>query len=303
MAPIPPPPPLPAIFDRALLRARLARAARRSSAHFLLARATEDLVDRLTPVLRTFAAVLDCGSPGPAVADALGRVLPAATVTRLQTGAEGRPVEARTALVTGDEERLPFAPGSFDLAVSCLALQSVNDLPGTLIQLRRTLRPDGLFLACLLGGQTLSELRGVLAGAESEVLGGASPRVAPFADLRDLGGLLQRAGFALPVTDTDLITVRYGSVFGLMADLRAMGLANVLVERRRQPTPRAVMLRAAQLYAARFADPDGRVRATFELVWLSGWAPHESQQKPLQPGTARMRLADALAAVRIEPKA
>jgi SAM-dependent methyltransferase len=194
----------------------------------------------------------------------------------------------------GDEEALPFGPERFDLIVSCLALQGVNDLPGGLIQARRSLRPDGLFIGCLLGGNTLTELRQSFAAAESEIEGGVSPRVAPFADVRDLGGLLQRAGFALPVADNDSVTVRYATPFALMADLRAMGLTNNLVDRRRTPLRRATLLRMAAVYAERFADPDGRVRATFDLVWLSGWAPHESQQKPLRPGSAKSRLADAL---------
>jgi SAM-dependent methyltransferase len=181
-----------------------------------------------------------------------------------------------------------------DLAASLLALHAVNDLPGALIQIKRALRPDGLFIACLLAGQSLTELRQSLLAAEVELTGGASPRVAPFADLRDLGGLLQRAGFALPVIDSESVTVRYGDMFGLLRDLRAMGWANALSERSRKPLRRSVLLRAAELYAERFADPDGRLRATFEIVWLSGWAPHESQQKPLRPGSAKARLADAL---------
>jgi SAM-dependent methyltransferase len=193
-----------------------------------------------------------------------------------------------------DEEVLPFAPGSFDLIASALALQWANDLPGILIQIRRALAPDGLFLAALVGGQSLTELRTALTTAEAELTGGASPRVAPFADVRDLGALLQRAGFALPVTDIEPIIVRYASMFALMQDLRAMGATNALSERSRKPLRRAILLRAAEIYAGRFSDADGRVRATFEIVWLSGWAPHESQQKPLAPGSARMRLADAL---------
>jgi hypothetical protein len=178
--------------------------------------------------------------------------------------------------------------------VSLFALQGVNDLPGTLVQIRRALRQDGLFLAALLGGSTLTELRQSFAQAEAELEGGISPRVAPFADVRDLGGLLQRAGFALPVADTDLVRVRYASPFDLLRDLRGMGLTNALSDRRRTPLRRGTLLRAAAIYAERFGDPDGRIPATFEILWLSGWAPHESQPKPLQPGSARMRLADAL---------
>jgi len=196
--------------------------------------------------------------------------------------------------VAADEETLPFADGALDLVVSALALQFVNDLPGVLVQIRRALKPDGLFLAALLGGETLTELRQSFAAAESDVEGGASPRVAPFADLRELGALLQRAGFALPVTDVDRLTVRYDSAFTLMQDLRRMGATNALFARRHAPLRRVTLLRMAELYAQRFADADGRVRATFEIVWLSGWAPDPSQQQPLKPGSAKARLADAL---------
>jgi SAM-dependent methyltransferase len=191
-------------------------------------------------------------------------------------------------------EELPLAPQSLDLALSALSLQFANDLPGVLAQIRRALRPDGLLLAALMGGDTLTELRQSFAAAEAEIESGVSPRVAPFADLRDVGGLLQRAGFALPVTDVDRVVVRYGSAFGLMQDLRRMGATNSLVERRRVPTRRATLLRMADIYRERFADADGRIRATFDVIWLSGWAPHESQQKRLQPGSARASLEAAV---------
>jgi hypothetical protein len=167
-------------------------------------------------------------------------------------------------------------------------------LPGALIQIRRALKPDGLLLAALLGGETLTELRQSFAQAEAEIEGGVSPRVAPFADVREMGALLQRAGFALPVTDVERLIVRYSSPFALMHELRRMGAANALTERRRTPLKRETLARMAEIYAQRFGDPDGRIRATFEIVWLSGWAPHESQQKPLRPGSAQTRLADAL---------
>jgi hypothetical protein len=173
-------------------------------------------------------------------------------------------------------------------------LQNVNDLPGALVQIRRALRPDGLFMGCFMGGQSLHELRAVLAEAEEEIMGGVSPRVAPFVDLRDLGALLQRAGFALPVTDVDTLTVRYDHLFALAHDLRAMAATNILALRDRRGISKTVLLRAAEIYQQKFSDSDGRIRATFDLVWLSGWSPHESQQKPLQPGSAKMRLADAL---------
>jgi SAM-dependent methyltransferase len=178
--------------------------------------------------------------------------------------------------------------------ISALAFQFVNDLPGVLAQIRRALRPDGLLMAAMIGGDTLTELRQSFAAAEAELEGGISPRVAPFADLRDIGALLQRVGLALPVTDVDRVVVRYDSVFSLMHDLRRMGATNILVERRRMPTRRATMLRMAEIYNERFADPDGRIRATFDIIWLSGWAPHESQQKPLKPGSAKASLAEAV---------
>ena len=196
--------------------------------------------------------------------------------------------------IAADEEALPFRDGALDLVVSALALHHVNDLPGTLVQIRRALKPDGLFVAALLGGETLTELRQAFAAAESDVEGGVSPRVAPFADLRELGALLQRAGFALPVTDVDRVTVRYDSIFGLMHDLRRMGATNALFDRRRAPLRRQTLMRAAEIYASRFSDADGRLRATFEIVWLLGWAPDPSQQQPLRPGSAKTRLADAL---------
>lgn len=283
------------VFDRALGRRRLARALAAKPESFLLDHVAAEFPERLAAVLRPFPRVLDLGTPGPVLAQALALRAPERLV---------RAAPLAAALGTGaflglacDEEALPFAPASFDLVVSALALQGVNDLPGTLVQIRRILKPDGLFMACLAGGQSLQELRICLAAAEEEISGGVSPRVAPFADLRDMGGLLQRAGFALPVTDADQIVVRYDSLFALLADLRAMGATNVLVARDRRSLRRAVLLRAAEVYASRFADPDGRVRATFEFVWLSGWAPHESQQKPLQPGSAKARLADALSTV------
>jgi SAM-dependent methyltransferase len=279
----------PLVFDRPLVRRRLSRALAQGYAGFLLDRAVEDLEERLAAVLRPFPLALDVGTPTPAAAEALRRSGRAGTVVRLSSVPE-------PGGVLGDEERLPFGGEAFDLAVSLLALQGVNDLPGALIQIRRALKPDGLLMAALLGGGTLAELRQAFAQAEGELEGGASPRVAPFADLRDLGGLLQRAGFALPVTDSDIFRVRYASPFALMQDLRRMGLTNALNDRRKTPLRRATLLRAADIYAERFADPDGRVRATFEIVWLSGWAPHESQQKPLRPGSAKMRLADALGA-------
>jgi len=277
----------PEVFDRPLVRRRLERALQAGYADFLLDRAVQDMEERLATVLRPFPLALDVGTPTPAAAEALRRSGRAETVLRLSPAQESGSIQ-------GDEERLPFAGEQFNLVVSLLSLQSVNDLPGALIQIRRALKPDGLFIGALLGGATLGELRQAFTQAEAELEGGVSPRVAPFADVRDLGGLLQRAGFALPVTDSETIRVRYGDPFALMRDLRRMGFSNALNDRRRTPLRRGTLLRAAEIYAERFADPDGRLPATFEVVWLSGWAPHESQQKPLRPGSAKMRLADAL---------
>jgi SAM-dependent methyltransferase len=264
----------PNLFDRALLAARLSRARRAGAATFLLERVTADMADRLQAVSRSFSAAADLWTPGDGLGDALrGRV--------------------------GSVDPIGCSePESLDLMVSALAFQFVNDLPGVLAQIRRALKPDGLLLAAMLGGDTLTELRQSFAAAEAECEGGVSPRVAPFADLRDIGALLQRAGFALPVTDVDRVVVRYASAFALMADLRRMGATNVLHERRHAPTRRATMLRMAQIYGERFADPDGRIRATFDIVWLSGWAPHDSQPKPLKPGSAKASLEAAVKGVK-----
>lgn len=282
----------PRLFDRPLQRRRLTRALRGASGYgdFLLARAAEDLVDRLAAVKRRFGLALDLGTPTPAAAAALAAIGAVERIVRAApvAGAAGR------GDLAADEELLPLAAGTFDLVVSVLALQNVNDLPGALVQVRRILKPDGLFLAAFLGGETLTELRQSFARAEADLEGGISPRVAPFVDLRDLGGLLQRAGFALPVADVDRVTVRYGDPISLMRDLRAMGLTNALSERNRRPLRRATLMRACEVYMERFAGADGRLSATFDVLWLSGWAPHESQQKPLRPGSARTRLADVL---------
>lgn len=278
----------PTIFDRQLLRARQRRAVALGPATFLLDRVAEEMADRLAVVLRTFGRAADLDTPTDALRAALvasGKVpsLERASIVS-EAGFE----------VMADERSQPFADGSLDLVVSGLALQFVNDLPGVLIQVRRALKPDGLLLAAMIGGDSLTELREAFALAESEVEGGLSPRVLPFADIRELGSLMQRAGFALPVVDSDRVTVRYTSPIELMRDLRAMGATNLLIERRRTPLKRATLRRMIEVYAERFADSDGRVRATFEIVWLSGWVPHESQQKPLKPGSATRRLADAL---------
>jgi SAM-dependent methyltransferase len=285
----------PMLFDRALLRGRRGRAARLGPATFLLDRVAGEFAERLTAVLRRFDLAVDLGTPGEAVRTALAGLGSVGRVVRTYLDVDDGARRANS-FIAADEEALPFADATLDLVVSALALQFVNDLPGVLVQIRRALKPDGLFLAALMGGETLTELRQSFAAAESEIEGGASPRVAPFADLRELGALLQRAGFALPVTDVDRVTVRYGSAFAVMHDLRRMGATNALLARRRVPLRRATLMRMAEIYAKRFADEDSRVRATFEIVWLSGWAPDPSQQQPLKPGSAKTRLADALGA-------
>src|SRR6187401_3309669 len=237
----------PILFDRALLRARMERAQRRGPATFLLDRVREDFEERLQAVTRNFADVADVWTPGGLLRNPVGDRFQ--SITRIDPD---------------QSETLPLQPASLDLVVSALAFQFVNDLPGVLAQIRRALRPDGLLLAAFPGGDTLTELRQSFAAAEAEIDGGVSPRVSPFADLRDIGGLLQRAGFALPVADVDRLTVRYDSALALLQDLRRMGAGNILVERRRVPLKRSVLLRMAEIYAERFGDPDGRVRATFD---------------------------------------
>jgi SAM-dependent methyltransferase len=277
--------PVPLLFDRRALALRRARASA-APADFLVRHVAADIADRLTTILRPFERVVEIGSLSTALRDALP-IGPGGRYLRIGPDA-GRPD------IVAEEDALPLAPERADLVVSALSLQAVNDLPGALVQIRRSLRPDGLFLGALLGGDTLTELRQAFTQAEAEIEGGASPRVSPFGDVRDLGALLQRAGFALPVADSEVLRVRYRDAFALMADLRAMGATNVLAARRRTPTRRTTMLRMAAIYGERFGDPDGRIRATFEIVHLSGWAPHASQQRPLKPGSAKMRLSDAL---------
>lgn len=264
-------------------RKRRARAGFREAA-FLHQRAAADLVERLEAIPRRFERMLALGGEGLVSAEIAQRPDLAARI--------GEVTEASLAEV--DPEELPYVAGDFNLIVAPLALHWVNDLPGALVQLRLALKPDGLLLASLFGGETLNELRLSLLEAESELTGGAAMRVAPFADLQDIAGLLQRAGFALPAADRDVLTVRYGEPMRLLADLRAMGETAALAERGPRNLSRRILVRAFEIYRARFADDEGRVRATFEILTATGWAPHESQQKPLRPGSAKTRLADAL---------
>jgi SAM-dependent methyltransferase len=279
------PTPVPQVFDRPALRARLKRADDLGAATFLLARVVEEAVERLNAILREFPEALDLGTPTAALQGAL--------TSRLKH---------LDAVAIPDDERLGLTENSCDLVVSALALQFVNDLPGVLAQVRLALRPDGLLLAALIGGETLTELRQAFAAAETEREGGLSPRVAPLADLRDVGGLLQRARFALPVVDLDRVVVRYDNAIALMHDLRRMAATNILTQRRRTPLSRATLARMTEIYAEHFSDPDGRIRATFDIVWVAGWKPHPRQQQPLKPGSAKARLEDAIKG-RTGPKA
>ena len=288
------------IFDTKLALWRKLRALQSGDedARFLMRRAAEDLEERLATVERRFplAAAIFCLTRD--AADALLRSGKADHVLRIEADADLLSGDLEG--VVAEPETIPLEPESIDLAASLLTMHEVNDLPGLLIQIRRALKPDGLFLAAMMGAGTLQELRQSLLQAEAELSGGATPRVSPFADVRDAGALLQRAGFALPVTDIETVTVRYGTMFDLMRDLRAMGASNILVERARKPAPRSLFLRAAEIYQERYSDPDGRIRATFNIVWMSGWAPHESQQKPLQPGSAKVSLKTVLPPVEKE---
>jgi NADH dehydrogenase [ubiquinone] 1 alpha subcomplex assembly factor 5 len=287
----------PRLFDRDLLvRRRDTAAPRFEDYSFLKARVSRDLIDRLDDTSHTFRSGLELGGHDGGVAGLLqgGSKVAAMRTTDPSPGmvaqARARGLDAEVA----DEEALPYDPASFDLVVSALSLHWVNDLPGALVQVRRVLEPDGLFLGALFGAGTLAELRTCLTEAESELMGGLAPRLSPLPALSDMAALMQRAGFALPVVDRESVTVRYDSVFGLLADLKGMGERAAFTRGMGQPLPRRVLMRMAALYAERFSDQDGRVRATFEIVFLSGWAPAPSQPKPLKPGSATVSLADAV---------
>jgi SAM-dependent methyltransferase len=275
------------IFDRKAVRAHRDRAARTTDGEFLFREAAARLTDRLNDVTRRFALGLDLGCRGGFISSP--------KIDKL-IQSDFSPAMARKAgpAIAADEEALPFAEASLDVVLSNLSLHWTNDLPGALVQIRRALKPDGLLLATLFGGDTLRELRSALLEAESEVTGGASPRVSPFVDVRDAGQLMARAGFALPVVDADAITVTYAEPLKLMADLRAMGETNALKDRSRSFLRRDVLARALEIYKNKFSDARGRVVAAFQIVTLTGWAPHAAQQKPMRPGSAKARLADAL---------
>ncbi|HEX3945392.1 MAG TPA: methyltransferase domain-containing protein [Rhizomicrobium sp.] len=271
----------PRIFDRALYTRRRARAA---GTEFLLGDAAAHLAARIAAVNRRFQNALDLSSR----TESFSQLCSSArnwTRTTLSPGAGN---------IVAKEEALPFATGPFDLITSVLSLHAVNDLPGALLQIRQALQPDGLFMAALFGGESLHELREAFAVGEMEISSGVTPRVAPFADVRDMGALLQRAGFALPVSDVERTTVHYRNFSSLVADLRALGETNALDQRSRRFLRRDVLSLTLMHYEQGHAASDGRLKATFDIVYLTGWAPHESQQKPLAPGSARVPLADAL---------
>lgn len=270
------------VFDREQVKHNRKRAHKNFQQHsFLFEWANEQIAERLSDVKRDFPLALSIGSRGETIqSDKIQKSL-CMDITN-------------SADVWAEEELLPFADDSFDLITSNLALHTVNDLPGALVQINKSLKPDGLFVAAMLGGETLHELRTSMGQAEIEIHGGISPRVAPFADKQQMGALLQRGGFALPVVDSDLVTVTYENIFKLMHDLRGMGEGNAIVERSRKVSTKSLFVRAAEIYRDNFSEPDGRIRATFEVIFLLGWAPHDSQQKPLRPGSAKNSLADAL---------
>ncbi len=297
-------------FDRAQLRRRRERAAENWVNHnFLVQETAARLVDRLNDISRGFSSALDLGRNGGEISTQMATRGDVQTLVEcdvspamLRLGATSSGAQApqdekpRIHRLAADEECLPFANHSFDLVLSCLALHRVNDLPGILVQIRRVLRPDGLFLGCFFGGGTLGEMRAAWTEAEISEEGGASPRIAPFVDIRDAGMLLQRAGFALPVVDSDTLTVCYENAFDLMHDLRGMGETNILQGRRAGFTRRATMMRMADHYQDMFAQEDGRIPASFEIITLTAWAPDPSQPKPLEPGSATSSLADAIGA-------
>ena len=269
------------VFDRNIIRQNRNRCAPKLNEHgFLVDWSMDQIKTRLKDIKRTFKSALQIGYRT--------QKLDIKNIYTLDMA------EGLTPDIQADEELLPFAPESFDLIVSPLNLHTTNDLPGTLAQIKGTLKPDGLFIAALLGGETLFELRDIMNKVEMDISGGLSPHVAPFADMPQMGSLMQRAGFNLPVIDSEKITVTYDNALKLMEDLRFMGEGNALIQRKKKLSTPDFFGKTVQEYAARYSDKNGRIRATFEVIFLIGWAPHESQQKPLRPGSAKNRLADIL---------
>ena len=301
--------PTPKLFDMfALRRNRQRAAASYDKFAFLKDEASLRLADRVDLIRRNFDLCLDLGAHDGRLWQRLtsfGKINkivqtdPAANFFNHVFPDKINNITAPFAV--HDFTALPFADESFDAVFSCLNFHWVDDLPGLFVQIRRLLRPDGLCLVNLLGGDTLHELRASLIEAEQDITGGFSPRCAPMADIRDVGGLLGRAGLTLPVADSDRLTVNYPDMFRLMRDLRGMGEQNVLFGRLRHPTKRAVFLRAAEIYKSRFGQANGSIPASFEIITLTGWAPHENQQKPLRPGSARARLASAVGGYELNP--
>ena len=284
------------VFHRKRLTQRRARAASSyKTVSFLKKRVGEDILDRVSLTNRHFPLALDLGAGSNGSENGLSSV----TGTIVSTDPSIKFLSGQKGAVCCDEELLPFHPHSFDLVVSGLALHWVNDLLGTLIQIRHVLKPDGYFVASMIGGETLKELRQILLQAESELLGGATMRVSPFADVSDLSSLLQRAGFAMPVSDRERLTIRYDNMFALLQDLKASGETHSPVNLERQPLSPRILMRAAELYAEQFSDPDGRIRVSVEILWMTGWAPHESQPMPKRRGSATHRLADAVGAIEL----
>ncbi|PKR53109.1 methyltransferase domain-containing protein [Thalassospira marina] len=295
------------VFDRRLLKLRRDRAATRSQDYnFLFAETAERLADRLDDTTRSFPVALDLGCHSGEMGQILGTRGGIETLFQSDISYKyARNAKARLPnrpTLVADEEFLPFAHGSLDLILSNLSLHWVNDLPGMLIQARQALKPDGFFLASMLGGETLKDLRDALMTAEAEEEGGVSPRVSPFIDVRDAGALLQRSGFALPVVDIDEITVNYPDALKLMRDLSGMGESNLILKRSKKFTKASTLARAAAIYHERHARPDGRINATFQVVYLTAWAPDESQPKPLRRGTGQVSLVDFLGDVPDKPK-
>jgi SAM-dependent methyltransferase len=288
----------PLLFDRKLLQMRRNRSA--SNIHkydFMVQRAFDDICDRVESVTRNFESALIIGG-GPSVQDMVkNRLLSKKLDWWVQGDISTKIASAlQTRAMVLDEERLPLAENCVDLVLAPLGLHWTNDLPGTLVQINTALKPDGFFATAMFGGSSLTELRQSLMAAETEIRSGASARISPYAGTFDLAALLQRAGFAMPVADIDRVTVRYDNAFALMKDLRGMGETSVLADRPRTPATKRLFLRMAEIYAERFSDPDGRIRATFEIIHAAGWAVHPDQPQPKRPGSATARLADALGA-------
>lgn len=288
------------MFDRARVTRNRDRASSRFREYaFLKGRESTQLLERLNDTSREFERALDIGAHDGQACEALRDSGKVKQIIALESAPRMLAKLQSTGFETAsmDGEKIPFPEASFDLATSVLSLHWINDLPGLLMQVRQVLAPDGLFLACLFGGGTLPELRAAMIEAESEITGGISPRLSPLPGLQDMAGLLQRAGFALPVADVERVTVRYSHPMKLLEDLKGMGEQAAFAPRdgqERRPLSRRILARMSEIYMSRFSDPDGKVRATFEIVWLSGWAPHESQPKPLRPGSGRFSLADAV---------